>query len=37
VPIGYPVGRGHGPLSRRPVEQMVFADRFGQPLWPPRA
>jgi nitroreductase len=34
VPIGYPVGRGHGALSRRPVEQMVFADRFGQPLWP---
>jgi nitroreductase len=33
VPIGYPVGRGHGPLSRRPVEQMVFADRFGEPLW----
>ena len=33
VPIGYPVGRGHGPLSRRPVEQMVFADRFGKPIW----
>jgi nitroreductase len=33
VPIGYPVGRGHGPLSRRPVEKMAFADRFGQPLW----
>lgn len=33
VPIGYPVGRGHGPLSRRPVEQMVFLDRFGQGLW----
>jgi nitroreductase len=33
VPIGYPVGRGHGPLSRRPVEKMVYADRFAQPLW----
>ncbi len=32
VPIGYPVGRGHGPLARRPVEEMVFADRWGQPL-----
>lgn len=32
VPIGYPVGRGHGPLSRRPVEDMVFSDRFGEPL-----
>jgi nitroreductase len=33
VPIGYPVGSGHGPLQRRPVEQMVFADRFGEALW----
>jgi len=32
VPIGYPVGRGHGPLTRRPVEEMVYADRWGQPL-----
>jgi nitroreductase len=30
VPIGYPVGRGHGPLARRNVEDMVFADRWGQ-------
>lgn len=33
VPIGYPVGQGHGPVSRRPVEEMVFGDRFGRPLW----
>jgi nitroreductase len=33
VPIGYPVGKGHGPISRRPVEEMVFGDRWGQP-WP---
>ena len=32
VPIGYPVGSGHGPLSRRPFEQMVFADRWGEAL-----
>ncbi|HKP56113.1 MAG TPA: nitroreductase family protein [Polyangiales bacterium] len=32
VPIGYPVGRGHGPLTRRPVEEMVFGDRWGRPL-----
>lgn len=32
VPIGWPVGRGHGPLSRRPVAKMAFADRFGSPL-----
>lgn len=30
VPIGYPVGKGHGPLSRRPVEDMVFAERWGE-------
>lgn len=36
VPIGYPVGRGHGPLSRRPVEEVVYADRWGAPLWPER-
>ena len=33
VPIGYPVGAGHGPLSRKPVEQMVFKDRFGEAMW----
>jgi hypothetical protein len=36
IPIGYPVGGGHGPLSRRPVETMVFAERFGEALWPPQ-
>ncbi len=35
VPIGYPVGRGHGPLTRRPVDKMAFADRWGAPLAPP--
>ena len=29
IPIGYPVGSGHGPVSRLPVEQMVFADRLA--------
>jgi nitroreductase len=33
VPIGYPVGRGHGaPVSRQPVDQMAFSERFGQAL-----
>jgi len=32
VPIGYPLLRGHGPLSRRPVDKMAFADRWGAPL-----
>jgi nitroreductase len=30
VPMGYPVGRGYGPVARRPVEQMVFTDAFGR-------
>ena len=30
---GYAVGKGHGPISRRPVEEMVFGDRWGQ-RWP---
>jgi nitroreductase/alkylhydroperoxidase family enzyme len=33
VPIGWPLAGGHGPLSRRPVEQVAFADRFGQALF----
>lgn len=32
VPLGYPVGRGHGPLIRRPAEKLVFADTWGKPL-----
>jgi len=32
VPIGYPVGRGHGPLSRRPLAKMAFGDAWGAPL-----
>lgn len=31
VPIGYPVSGGHGPISRRPLERMVFSDTFGTP------
>jgi nitroreductase len=31
VPIGYPVGTGHGaPVSRQAVSEMVYADRFGE-------
>ena len=32
VPMGYPVGGGHGPISRRPVAQMVYAESFGETL-----
>lgn len=30
VPIGYPESRGHGPVHRRGVEQMAYAERWGQ-------
>jgi nitroreductase len=33
VPVGYPAGAGHGPVSRKPVEEMVFLDRWGTPLF----
>jgi len=29
LPIGYPVGRGHGPISRRPVSKLAFLDGWG--------
>lgn len=32
IPIGYPVGKGHGPLVRRSVEELVFLDSFGTRL-----
>jgi nitroreductase len=32
IPIGYPAKRGHGPISRRPVEKMVSLDRWGEPF-----
>jgi nitroreductase len=34
VPVGWPVGVGHGPISRRPVEKLAFADRWGA-VWAP--
>jgi len=32
VPIGWPASKGHGPLTRRPVQSMAFGDRFGGAL-----
>jgi nitroreductase len=32
VPIGYPRFRGHGPISRRSVEEMAFIDSWEQPF-----
>ena len=31
VPIGYPVLRGHGPISRRPVDKLAYLDDWGAP------
>lgn len=33
VPIGYPVGRGHGPITRQPPARLAYRDTFGTP-WP---
>ena len=30
VPIGYPVGRGNGPITRRQPADMAYRDTFGQ-------
>lgn len=29
VPIGYPVGRGHGPITRRPPATLAYRETFG--------
>ncbi len=29
VPIGYPVGKGHGPITRLPPAKMAYRDTFG--------
>jgi len=33
VPIGYPIGSGHGPVSRKPVADMAYLDRWDAPLF----
>ncbi|MGO9450340.1 MAG: nitroreductase family protein [Candidatus Binataceae bacterium] len=32
IPIGYPVGKGHGPVNREPVENVVFLDSWDKRL-----
>ncbi|MCS5702828.1 MAG: nitroreductase family protein [Acidobacteria bacterium] len=29
VPLGYPVGKGHGPISRKSTETLAYDDVFG--------
>ena len=30
VPLGMPVGGGHGPIHRRPPEQLSYQDAWGE-------
>jgi nitroreductase len=30
VPIGYPVGKGHGPITREPPSILAYRNRFGE-------
>ena len=36
VPIGYPVGRGHGPITRKGPDRMAAIDSF-EGTWPTTA
>ena len=29
VPLGYPIGKGHGPISRQPASILAYDDVFG--------
>lgn len=31
IPIGYPVGAGHGPIKRKPVEKLTYLDHWANP------
>ena len=31
VPIGYPLGKGNGPISRQGPKRLTFDDTFGEP------
>jgi nitroreductase len=31
VPLGYPIGKGHGPITRQPPSELAFDDVFGAP------
>lgn len=31
IPLGYPVGKGHGPITRKPVSELFFAETWGEP------
>ena len=33
LPLGFPEGKGHGPVRRKPVEKVTYLDRWNQPLF----
>jgi nitroreductase len=33
LPIGWPAGKGFGPVRRRPIEQVAYLDRWAKPLF----
>lgn len=30
IPLGYPVGQGHGPINRKPVNELFYTDQWGK-------
>ena len=28
IPLGYPVGKGHGPIARKPVSELFYCDKW---------
>jgi nitroreductase len=32
IPIGYPVLKGHGPISRRPISKLVYDNRWDDSI-----
>lgn len=32
IPVGFPVGKGHGPIRRLDVSKMAYLDRWGESL-----
>jgi nitroreductase len=30
IPLGYPLRKGHGPISRRPVDKLAFSELWGE-------
>lgn len=31
IPLGYPVGKGHGPITRKPVGRLFYSGKWGEP------